>query len=424
MDPVDFAEQQIGKGGRVHFIGVGGIGMAGVAFLLKERGFLVTGCDLQENRQTGWLRRQGIKIESGHSQSHVMPSTDWLVRSTAVPDSHPEVAHAKTLGIPVSRRGEVLPALMRDRTCIAVSGTHGKTTTTAMIAQVLGCGYCVGGEVVGFEGVAWDGEPMVVEADESDGTVAGYRPEYAVITNIEYDHMEHHDSEQAFVACFERLIENTRQRVYYCADDPLASRLCSANPKCEAFGFPEPRLPISLPGLHNQWNAAATLAVASNWKSEAEVVESLKNVRPVRRRFETVFNDGSIRIVSDYAHHPTEIAALIQTAKELSPRRLLGIFQPHRYTRTLALGPDFPASFAGLDRLWLLPVYAASERPLEGGTTNDLIQRFPPEWNSKLQYCPDMDRSWDAIQAELRKGDLLLIIGAGDIEQLAELARR
>jgi UDP-N-acetylmuramate--alanine ligase len=424
VNPVDLAEDLIHQGGHVHLIGAGGIGMAGIAFLLKERGFTATGCDVQENRQTEWLREHGIAVALGHHESHIDGSVDWLVRSTAIPDTHPEVRKAREVGIPVSRRGEVLPALMRDRTCIAVSGTHGKTTTTAIIAQLLGCGYCVGGEIVGIDGVARDGEVMVVEADESDGTVAGYTPDVAVITNIEYDHMEHHASAAAFTGCFEKLIRNTRQKVYYCAEDPIARRLCSADPKCEAYGIPEGGLKLPLPGRHNQWNAAAALAVSLRWKTEPEILRVLKQIQPIRRRFETVFEGGGVRIVSDYAHHPTEIAATIQTAQELEPKRLLAVFQPHRYTRTRALGSDFPASFRGLDKLWLVPVYAASEPPLAGGTTKDLIGLFPDDWKGCLRYCEGLGGAWAQIQSELRAGDLLLVIGAGDIEWIAEQARR
>jgi len=423
MNPVDQAEQLIKCGGHVHLMGIGGIGMAGVAWLLKERGLKVTGCDLQSNRQTDWLSGNGVSILLGHHDAHIADDVDWLVRSTAVSDTHPEVQAARKQGIPVSRRGEVLPALMRDRTCIAVSGTHGKTTTTAMIAQVLGCGYCVGGEIVGLQGVAKDGEIVVVEADESDGTVAGYTPDYAVITNIEYDHMEHHASAAAFVGCFEQFIRNTKKTVFYRADDPIAGKLCAGNPRCESFGYPASPLPLPLPGKHNQWNAAAAMAVAGIWKRRDEILDALKNIKPVRRRFETVYEGGGIRIISDYAHHPTEIAALIQTAQELRPGRLIGVFQPHRYTRTLALGPDFPNSFEGLEHLWLVPVYAASEQPIAGGTTTDLVSRFSEEWETRLTSSPSLQEAWTSIRESLREGDLLLIIGAGDVEQLADWAR-
>jgi UDP-N-acetylmuramate--alanine ligase len=424
MNPVDHAEYLIKKGSHVHLIGIGGIGMAGVAFLLKERGFEVSGCDLQENRQTAWLQKNGVEVVLGHHEAHINESIDWLIRSTAVPDTHPEVQRASALDIPVSRRGEVLPALMRDRICIAVSGTHGKTTTTAMIAQVLDCGYCVGGEMVGIEGVARDGEIMVVEADESDGTVAGYTPDYSIITNIEYDHMEHHASAAAFTGCFKQLIQNTRQQVFYCADDPIASTICSGNPKCEPYKIPDGGINLPIPGTHNQWNAAAALAVSTQWKPESEILTALQKIHQIKRRFEIVFESGGIQIVSDYAHHPTEVAALIETALELKPKRLLGVFQPHRYTRTLALSADFPPSFNGLDKLWLVPVYAASEQPLDGGTSMDLIGRFSKEWEGRLSYSDNLENAWADIQSELRAGDLLLIIGAGDIERVAEWAKQ
>ncbi|MBM4153266.1 MAG: UDP-N-acetylmuramate--L-alanine ligase, partial [Kiritimatiellaceae bacterium] len=234
---------------RIHMIGIGGIGMAGLAYLLKQRGHLVSGCDEQENRQTAWLREKGVEVSIGRDVAH-LTDVDWVIRTTAVPDDHPEVLHAK---VPVSRRGEVLPALLRDRFTIAVSGTHGKTTTTALIAQVLGCGYCIGGEVPGFDGVAKDGDIMVVESDESDGTIVHYHPDIAVITNIEYDHMEHHASVDAFEACFKTFITNTREKIVYCADDPAASRLCKGHPKAVPYGVKvaNPPFQLALAGAHN-----------------------------------------------------------------------------------------------------------------------------------------------------------------------------
>ncbi|NNJ70854.1 MAG: hypothetical protein HKP10_06150 [Kiritimatiellales bacterium] len=235
--------------------------------------------------------------------------------------------------------------------------------------------------------------------------------------------MEHHASAESFIGCFAKLIENTRDSVFYCAEDPIAVTLCSGNPKCVPFNCSSPPIPIPLPGKHNQWNAAAALAVARLWKPKNEIYCAFEKLRPLRRRFETVFNNNEIRMISDYAHHPTEIAALIQTAQELQPQRLLGIFQPHRYTRTRALGDDFPASFDGLDQLWLVPVYAASEQEIEGGTTEHLAAKFPDSWKSRLHRFQSLEEAWIDIQAELTAGDLLLIIGAGDIEQLAEQAR-
>jgi len=230
-NPMNCIKKYLLEPRRIHMLGIGGIGMAGLAFLLKERGHIVSGSDAQENRQTAWLRENGVPI-----QNEVPVDVEWIIRSRAVPDSHPDVLSAR---VPVSWRGEVLPELLRDRFTIAVSGTHGKTTTASMIAQILDCGYCIGGETVGFDGVARDGEIMVVEADESDGTVANYHPDIAVITNIEYDHMEHHESAEAFEECFKKFILNTKQTVIYCKDDPAATRLCSENPKAVPYGSEE-----------------------------------------------------------------------------------------------------------------------------------------------------------------------------------------
>ena len=413
-------EKLLSEPRRIHMIGIGGIGMAGLARLLKERGHIVSGCDEQENRQTAWLREKGIPVLIGRDLSH-LADVEWIIRTTAVPDDHPEVVKAK---VPVHRRGEVLPALLRDRFTIAVSGTHGKTTTTSMIAQILGCGYCIGGEVPGFDGVAKDGEIMVVEADESDGTIASYYPDIAVITNIEYDHMEHHASVEAFEACFKMFIANTRQKIVYCAEDPAAARLCAGNSKAVPYGVASGEWRVALPGRHNRLNAAAAIEVSRQWKTEAEIFQCLEKIKPVRRRFEKVF-EGEYTIISDYAHHPTEIRALIQTTLEtLKPKRLLGVFQPHRYTRTKALMDDFPPAFQGLEKLWLLPVYAASEKSLAGGTSEDLLEKFRNIEQLEVVFFQSLEETWQDIQDELRAGDVLLIIGAGDIEKLAEWARR
>ena len=423
MNPVDFAEKLIRQGGHVHLLGIGGIGMAGIAILLHERGFEVSGCDLQENEQTNQLKRRGITVLLGHDKAHIDSSVNWLIRSTAVLDSHLEVQTAEAIGIPVSRRGEVLPALLRDRVSIAVTGTHGKTTTTAMIAQILDQGYFVGGEVQGLGGVARDGELMVVEADESDGTIVGYSPDYAVITNIEFDHMEHHASESDFVGCFETLIKNTKQKVFYCADDPIAKKVCAENPKCEPFFYPQVPIKVPMIGRHNQWNASAARAVSKVWKSEAEIFQRLEKLGQIARRFETVLKKDGIWVVSDYAHHPTEVAAVIKMARELNPTRILMVFQPHRYTRTLALGKDFATSFQGVDKLWLVPVYAASEALLEGGTTEDLMTHFSNHWKNRLCFFSTLEGAWKNVLEELMAGDLLLIVGAGDVEQMAAWAK-
>ena len=405
----------LSKPRRIHMLGVGGIGMAGLAVLLQERGHVVSGSDLQENRQTAWLRAKGIVL-----QRDVPVDAEWIIRTTAVSNSHSDVCSAT---VPVSRRGEVLPVLLRDRFTIAVSGTHGKTTTTAIIAQILDCGYCIGGEVQGFDGTARDGEIMVVEADESDGTVALYSPDIAVITNVEYDHMEHHASVEAFESCFREFVKNTKQQVIYCADDPAASRLCAtaSNSVPYGVGISEFSSPVSLPGAHNRLNAMAAVEVAQLvGKEDFEIFQRLEHLNPIKRRFEVVF-DGAYTVISDYAHHPTEIRALIDTTlKTVNPKRLLAVFQPHRYTRTLALGDDFPPAFVGVDQLWLLPVYAASEEPISGGTTEDLFEKFKTYGSPAVKILPILEEVWQTVSVELEEKDCLLIIGAGDVEKIGE----
>lgn len=432
MNPVDLAEKLIQdpKRRRAHMLGIGGIGMAGLARLLQQRGLEVSGCDAQANPQTEWLASHGVAVTMGHDASHITSEVDWVIRTTAVPDTHPEVKAALAQGIPVLRRGEVLPAILRDRRTIAVSGTHGKTTTSALIAQVLracglDCGWCIGGEVPGLDGVASDGPLMVVEADESDGTAALYSPEIAVITNIEYDHMEHHASEESFIDVFRRFIAEAHS-VIYCAEDRIASEVCRPLEKSCGYQL-EAGLVIpgfSLPGRHNLLNAEAASTVAEKLGLDADqVLVALGKAESPLRRFEVITQVNGITVVSDYAHHPTEIRCLIESAQTFGYQRILALFQPHRYTRTLALGSDFPPAFEGLNELWLVPVYAASEAPIAGGTSEDLCARFSAEWQRRLHYVSSLEQAWGEIKPQLRRGDLFLIIGAGDVIKVADWAK-
>lgn len=441
--------------GRVHFVGVCGMGMAGLAFLLKRRGFEVSGCDAHPNPLADWLRERGIPVAEGHAAAHTA-GADWFIRTPAVPDNAEELVAARAAGKPVLRRGAVLPALLAGRTAISVSGSHGKTTTTSFITQVLkqaglDPSFAVGGEVPALGGVAGAGADrvLVVEADESDGTAALYEPDIAVVTNVEFDHMEHFADEAEFVDCFRRLMRNAR-RVVFCQDDARASRLAAERGQCRSFGFSagadfraenfredasgiafalvsegralgEIRVPVR--GRHNAFNALATVAVGLEMGIPFERIrEGLESVQLPRRRLETVAERGGVTVISDYAHHPTEVAALIRTARGLGHRRILAVFQPHRYTRTLALGRDFPAAFAGVDELVLAPVYAASEKPLAGGSIWDLYRHFREQSDLRVSVGPSLDRIWAYFKICLREGDLLLVVGAGDVESIANRA--
>ncbi len=465
-------------------VGVCGIGMAGVAYLLRKRGFRVSGCDATLNRQAAWLTSAGVSVTAPHAAAHVRDSVDWVVRTPAVKMECEEIQATLSQGIPLFRRGEVLPALLDGFDSVAVAGTHGKTTTSTLITQLLkGSGrdpwWCIGGESATLGAVAGSGRDsiIVVEADESDGTLVNYHPDVAVITNVEFDHMEHFASEQEFEACFERFVAQTRRCVLYCVDDARAVRLCADSPKARSYGFSEAaalrgvlheqcgqtvltvssegaelgavKLPI--PGDHNALNALGAIGVCLELGIPFDTIASAMNrVSLPKRRFEMSTRADGVKIVSDYAHHPSEIAALVQTAKQQHAGRVLALFQPHRYTRTRALGPAFPAAFVGVNLLVLAPVYAASELPLDGGRSCDLYAQFrdrdtasgstplsslqferptpnaqrptPNGEEFQLMLATSLEQAWGYLRRELREGDMLLVVGAGDVEQVAAWA--
>lgn len=444
--------------GHVHLLGVGGFGMAGLAVHLRARGLTVSGCELTPGRISEWVAARNIPVATGHNPAHLASGVDWVVRSTAVADDNAEVREARKRGMPFFHRGFVLPALLEGRLSIAVSGTHGKTTTSAMIAHILHSaglepGYCIGGEVDSLGGVAVPGagEILVVEADESDGTVTLYEPDIAVITNIEYDHMEHFETEETLFRCFDVFARSARKRLIYCADDPRSSRIGSQMPGAVSYGFSDGAdvrgaeletgassvrfrmhvegresvdLCVPVGGAHNALNALGACAVAiEHGLDNGRIAAACATFRPVRRRYEKVAERDGIVVISDYAHHPTEIKALIATALRQSRKRLLAVFQPHRFSRTKALGPEFPPAFQGVDEVVLLPVYAASESPLPGGTSEDLLACFREYGNTSVRLLASLDAAWEYLRATLRPGDLLLIVGAGDVEQLAYRAK-
>ncbi|MDD4735867.1 MAG: UDP-N-acetylmuramate--L-alanine ligase [Kiritimatiellae bacterium] len=437
----------------VHLIGIGGIGMAGLAGLLAGRGFSVTGSDLLRNAQTEWLAGRGVRVDFGHAAEQVGEAVKWAVRSTAVPMDQVEVRACLERGIPVYQRGEVLAALTREMPSISVSGTHGKTTTTALIAHVLEHagrrpGFFVGGERSDRPVADWgDGELIVLEADESDGTLTCYETETAVMTNLEYDHMEHFASREALEECFRRFLSSARKRIVYCGDDAGARRVGRDFPQALTYGFAEGcdlqadecrdepgRLSfrmigragaygtVVMPqhGRHNALNALAAFLVVSEYGVSFEAFrEALAGYRPVLRRYERCGRWRGAEVISDYAHHPTELRAVMQMA--LAGRcggKIRVIFQPHRYTRTRALKTEFIRAFDGAHTLLLCPVYAASEAPIPGGTSRDLLEVLPVfPGGTRLAASPA--EAWETMQQELESGDTLLILGAGDVDAIA-----
>ncbi len=462
METMDGVKRLIeGLGGPVHMVGVGGVGMAGLALLLKARGLRVSGCDASAaGPLCTMLREAGIAVQAGQAAAHLAESgAQWVIRTSAVREDSAEIVAARAAGLPVWRRGDVLSVLVaQSGGSVAVAGTHGKTTTSTLVAQMLRAAgrdpsWCIGGESVPLGAVAHagTGPAMVVEADESDGTLAQYRPDIAVVTNVEFDHMEHFESVESFEACFATFMAAASRRVIFCGDDPRARRLAAAVNASFSYGFgadctlrgdlPEDGrtlrvyragnllgpLPLVLPGTHNALNLLAATAVCLELGMGFEEIATVAaGVVLPHRRYETVCEWDGIRVVSDYAHHPTEIAALVRTARREHAGRLLAVFQPHRYTRTAVLGADFPAAFAGVDRLVLTPVYAASEVPLEGGMACDLYAHFRTLAGGAIPsplLATSLEQAWAFLRRELRTGDRLLVIGAGDVEQIAHWAK-
>ncbi|HOU59892.1 MAG TPA: UDP-N-acetylmuramate--L-alanine ligase [Kiritimatiellia bacterium] len=428
----------------VHLLGIGGIGMAGLARLLAARGQHVSGCDAATPRTLRWLQAQGIPATTGHDPAH-LADAQWAIHSPAVPADHPEMLAAARL--PLFRRGQVLPVLAEQWQTIAVAGTHGKTTTAAMITHILrhtgaDPSWCIGGELAPDHAPAGIGTGpwLVIEADESDATLAHYAPAVALITNIEFDHMEHFTSPAHFTQCFRAYARQARHLVY-CADDPAAAAL-GAEIGGLSYGLtpaadyraenPQPtpagtratlrgtQLHIPIPGPHNLLNALGAIAAVSHCGIDlSAAAAALATFALPRRRFEQIAHARGIRIIADYAHHPAEIRALIAATRQTGADRIWAIFQPHRYTRTRALGPDFPPAFDGITGLILLPVYAASEPPLPGGTSADLLKHLWRHNQYPAELAADLPAAARAAAARWQPGDTVLVIGAGDVEQIA-----
>ena len=437
-------------------MGVGGIGMAGVARLLAAQGLNVTGCDGGNPRTMAWLRAGGIPATTGHDPRH-LDGAEWAIFSPALQPGHPERTAAEARGLPLFRRGQVLPVLAELWKTVAVAGTHGKTTTSSMITHLLrACGvdasWCIGGELppdgapAGVGAAEW----LAIEADESDGTLAHYFPEIAVITNIEFDHMEHFASKDAMVDCFRAFARQARA-VVFCADDPEAARIGAAaqgvsygfsngadfraeslevGPGGTRFAVHLPgggRAPVflPLPGRHNVLNALAALAAGIRCGIAPEAAcAALGGFALPKRRFEPVAAARGIRIVADYAHHPSEIRAVIDAARQAGAARIWAVFQPHRYTRTLALGADFPPAFAGVAGVILAPVYAASEPPLAGGTADDLLKHFQRHGGAPAELAGNLADAAERVAARWAPGDWVLVVGAGDVEDVGPMLKK
>lgn len=450
---------------QVHFIGIGGYGMSALAQVLLKMGYRVTGSDLKASPITERLSRQGAKIYCGHRREHVH-GCGLAVYSTAIPMDNPEIQEVLALGLPLWHRSELLAGLLNDHFGIAVAGTHGKTTTTAMISLLLEQAgmdptAIIGGEVASFGGNARLGQSryLVAEACESDHSFLRYRPALAIVTNLEPDHLEHYDGD------FEKL-----RRAYFeflgnlvpggtavlCVDDPrlreMAPRLerkvvtyalegphesqadyVARNIACAGYESTfelfyrdafRCRVELKVPGKHNVSNAAGALAVAAQLGADLEqCVTALAAFQGAGRRFEIVARSGGITVVNDYAHHPTEIRVTIQAARS-GGGRVCCLFQPHRYTRTAYFFEDFARSFHEADLVLLHDIYPAGEKPIAGVSSEALARRIRELSGREVYYSPDLEVLEERALEFARPGDIILVMGAGDINQAAYNLRR
>ena len=441
-----------------HFAGIGGIGMSGIAEVLLNLGYQVSGSDLRLSPTTERLAGLGARIYEGHAAANVAGARA-LVVSSAVDEQNPEVQEARRLQIPVIPRGELLAELMRLKYGIAVAGSHGKTTTTSMTATILNYAgldptVVVGGKVGtmgGSNARVGRSDFLVVESDESDGSFLKLAPIIAVVTNIDREHLDHYPSLDAIRAAF---VEFVNKVPFYgaaivCLDDEnvqgvlpeirrrtitygtaTQAEMEAAEIECGPFASTFRlryrtsdlgRFELRVPGRHNVLNATAAVAVALELEVKPDTIrEALATFNGVDRRFQTRGKERGITVIDDYGHHPTEIRATLDAARLCGFRRIHVLFQPHRYTRTYHLMDEFARSFHQADSLFVMDVYAASEKPIEGATAEALVERIRQFGHRNVQHVGDLACGVDALLNAAEAGDLVMTLGAGNVWQAGE----
>jgi UDP-N-acetylmuramate--alanine ligase len=435
----------------IHFVGIGGIGMSGIAEVLADRGVTVTGCDLKPSAATDLLASRGIPVTTnGHDPAH-LANVEAIVVTSAVKGANAEIDEAQRLGIKVIKRKEILGEIVNTKRAVGVAGTHGKTTTSAMISVILEEAgldptILIGGILrnIGSNAKNGDGDLLVVEADEYDRTFHELKPEIAVITNIEADHLEYYGSFEAIEEAFAIFARGVRRVVVGCVDDPAVARLLNviegsaavvryglsdlADIRAVKIEYDERGTSFEVPGIgffrlfvpgeHNIRNALAAITVADELGvSPHTTAGALSKFLGVDRRFQILGQYAGAIVVDDYAHHPTEIRATLNAAKKGYPnRRVVALFQPHLYSRTRDFAREFGESLLVADVAIVAPIYAAREQPLEGVTAKLIADAAPG-----VEFIEESnDRIVDLMRARLRDGDLFITMGAGDVHRIGE----
>ena len=442
----------------IHFVGIGGIGMSGIAELLLNLGYRVSGSDLKSTDITRRLEALGGKIYTGHAPDHI-GRADVVVISSAVRESNAEVVAARQHSIPVIPRAEMLAELMRLKYSIAVAGAHGKTTTTSLVSAVLAAGgldptIVIGGKLRGVDtnAVLGQGNYIVAEADESDGSFLKMAPSIAVVTNIDREHLDFYDDLDAIVQTFARFIDRIPfyGLAVLCLDNEHVQNLIPhIKKRYTTYGVSSQAdfqareiqcdglqstyqlyhqgelcgpIRLTLPGTHNVYNSLAGVAVGVELGIPFDTIRSaLETLEGVQRRLEIKGTARGVTVIDDYAHHPTEIKTTLQSARASWPgQRIVGIFQPHRFTRTQALFDEFTRAFYETDRLILVPIYSAGETEIPGISHTLLCEGIQAHGHKNVTCAESFESALAFLQEHVRTGDLVMTMGAGDIWKLGE----
>ena len=443
---------------KIHFIGVGGAGMSGIARIMLAKGFSISGSDKSESAMLTSLKALGAEIFVGHAPQN-LGDAQMVIISSAINESNAELLAAKAKGLPIIARATALAWLMSESTSVAIAGTHGKTTTTAMLTVALQSAgldpsFAIGGTIntAGTNAHSGTGTIFVAEADESDGSFLAYKPTGAIITNIELDHVDHFPNEDAVFAVFEQFVSSIKQGGFLvaCGDDAGVNNLLKRIKRTDlqiylygkgtsndfridkihlapkgsssvvsSTGRKVGELNLAVAGEHNLLNGLAAFAAASALgAAETKVLDGLASFTGTKRRFELKGEVGGVKVIDDYGHHPTEVNVTLTTAKNLAQAgRVIVIFQPHRYSRTAAFATQFSTSLALADFTYLLEVYAASEKPLPGVSSLLIAKAMNPQ---QVKFEPSMIEVVNEVVAMAKSGDVILTLGAGDVSSLGE----
>lgn len=437
----------------IHVIGVAGSGMSSLALLLLQKGYVVSGSDLQRTRGVERLEEQGMVFTIGHTPS-AGAAAIMMVYSSAIQEGNVERQTAQQKGILAVKRAELLAVLAEEKQAIVVGGMHGKTTSSSMLTHIWRVAgrepsYYIGAEVplLGASAAWTSGADFVIEGDESDGTLTAFRPAHSLLLNIEEEHLDHYEDLEQILKVFSQFVENTAGHVIYCADDSNTFLLCSPKASAIGYGLSEQaryratevefsdfsaaftvrregldlgRIKLNLPGFQNVRNALGVTTLALELGvSFTSIQQALSEFRGASRRFEVKHKSEKYMVVDDYAHHPTEIEATLAAAKAGGWPRIIALFQPHRYSRTKLLLEDFARAFHDAEVVLLTEVYAASEAPIEGINGAILAEAIKAEGHARVIYEPDLQRLKRVASREIQEGDLVITLGAGNIHEVA-----